>query len=102
MARVLTVDCNGISLTATAIDSIQCVSAVSGPVRVVRPYTSVQTLLDSALGTDIRTVTFWDSEGNTTTVSRGLAMADPYIVGWLEKELSMFPTDYASSLAQKV
>jgi hypothetical protein len=79
---------------------IQCIGVIPEPVRVVRLITSVQTRSDGT-STSTETVTFWDTEGNATTVSRGLAVADPYVVGWQEKELSMFPTDYASSLAQK-
>jgi hypothetical protein len=89
------------SLTATANGYVQYISIISDPVRVVRPNISIETMSDG-MGTTTRTVTFWDSiMGNATTIARGLAMADSYIVGWQEKELFLFPTDYASSLAQK-
>jgi hypothetical protein len=35
-------------------------------------------------------------------ISAGLAVADPIIVAWQQDDFKLFPSDYASSLAQKV
>tara|TARA_R110002003_G_scaffold140_19_gene12877 strand:+ start:15480 stop:15998 length:519 start_codon:yes stop_codon:yes gene_type:complete len=37
-----------------------------------------------------------------TTISSGLAVADPIIVAWQQDDLTLFPPDYAKSLAQKL
>jgi hypothetical protein len=40
--------------------------------------------------------------GNITTMTRGVAIHGPIRVAWNEDELSIFPTAYASSLAQMI
>jgi hypothetical protein len=89
------------SLTATANNHVHCISVISEPVRVLRPNTILET---GSNGMEAPTrLVFWDTTGtgNATTITRGLAMAGPYIFEWQEKELYLFPTDYASSLARK-
>jgi hypothetical protein len=39
---------------------------------------------------------------NTTTITAGLAVADPIIVAWQIADLKLFPSEYASSLANKI
>ena len=39
---------------------------------------------------------------NTTIVNTGLAWADPIVVGWQVKDLSLFPSAYAASLANRL
>ncbi|KAF2185534.1 hypothetical protein K469DRAFT_778477 [Zopfia rhizophila CBS 207.26] len=39
---------------------------------------------------------------NITTVTLGMAVADPVVVAWELQDFSLFPTGYASSLAQKI
>lgn len=36
------------------------------------------------------------------TLSEGLAIADPVIIGWQDHDLEVFPSDYATSLARRI
>ena len=88
-------------LTTTGFDIGRCISVVSDPIQIVRPITA-------------QSMTFWDegswsvsvfrqaSTANVTTITQGLAVAEGYVVAWQEKELFLFPTDYATSLARRI
>jgi hypothetical protein len=39
---------------------------------------------------------------NTTTITSGIAVADPIVVEWQVKDMSAFPSAYASSLADRI
>jgi hypothetical protein len=57
-----------------------------------------QIFISSGYGTDgYSTTTF----SNISTVTKGLIAADPFVIGWQQKDLSVFPTAYVSSLAQR-
>lgn len=54
--------------------------------------------VSSGYGSDgYNTTTF----SNISTVTSGLIAADPIVVGWQQKDLNAFPTEYVSSLAQR-
>jgi hypothetical protein len=88
--------------------SIGCISRFSTPLTayyVVTNGTSTaqsksQTLVETRLVTpgvidDLTTATSVLTRG-------GIAIADPIVVGWEREDLTLFPTNYASSLAQRI
>jgi hypothetical protein len=95
-----------------------CVSSISTPLQaramVIQTLTEIsdgKTTLHTTLVYEYLTVFFTESTGgyrsspvsstvsNMTTVTSALAVADPYVVAWQRKDLSLFPTAYAASLA---
>ncbi|KAJ4295034.1 hypothetical protein N0V90_007042 [Kalmusia sp. IMI 367209] len=59
---------------------------------------AARVFINSTYGTDgFSTSTF----SNISTVTSGLIAHDPIVVGWQQKDLSMFPTEYVSSLASR-
>lgn len=44
---------------------------------------------------------FSKSINNITTATSGFIAHDPYVVGWNQKDLSVFPTEYVTSLAAR-
>ncbi|KAF2107092.1 hypothetical protein BDV96DRAFT_637838 [Lophiotrema nucula] len=79
-----------------------CISHVSTKMSAFAPVTT-----DS---TDFSTyeLTTTDSNGESTTITNmqtittGVAIAHPVIVAWESHDLSVFPVDYASSLARRI
>lgn len=94
-----------------------CVSEISSPLRVLQPCTSTARFYNVSGTVLYGTSIFWQSLylftssrgpvsvitviDNATTITQGLAIADPILVGWSEKELALFPTSYASSVAKQ-
>jgi hypothetical protein len=95
-----------------------CVSSISTPLQaramVTQTLTEIsdgKTTLHTTLVYEYLTVFFVESTGgywsspvnstvsSMTTVTSALAVADPYVVAWQRKDLSLFPTAYAASLA---
>jgi len=65
----------------------------------------VPTTLTYSLGSTIASPFFFSTSmtyKNTTILSSGTAFADPLYVYWQLKDLSVFPPDYASSLATQI
>jgi hypothetical protein len=109
---------SGMSIAGTFVGAykIYCLRDVTGSVRVTRPVTIVSTRTNATDASSVQKLTLAAWVNSTTTImnnnvlvvtpnttiitqGRGLAIADPYVVAWQEKELSLFPTEYASSLA---
>lgn len=82
-----------------------CVSTLTTPLQVQALLTS--TPLSGAQPSIIYDYEIIISEtitstiSSTTTISTGLAIADPVVVAWQTKDYSVFPSDYASSLAER-
>jgi hypothetical protein len=90
-----------------------CIGNISTPFEVHEPFTThlsasgtplityeyvARVFISSDYGADgYSTTTF----SNRTTVTTGLIAADPFVVGWQNQDLSVFPTDYVSSLAKR-
>jgi hypothetical protein len=98
-----------------------CVSSISTPLQaraiVTQTLTEMsdgKTTLHTTLVYEYLTVFFTGSTGgywsspvsstvsSMTTVTSALAVADPYVVAWQQKDLSHFPTAYAASLAHNM
>jgi len=101
-------------------DEHRCVSNISTLLEVHVPFTTISLISYNRSVQSGSPVTAFEyllssyvSEGygsngwNTTTFSNistataGLVAADPIVVVWQERDLSVFPTDYLSSLAQR-
>jgi hypothetical protein len=98
-----------------------CVSSISTPLQaramVTQTLTEIsngKTTLHTTLVYEYLTVFstgstggYWSSPvsstvSSMTTVTSALAVADPYVVAWQQKDLSLFPTAYAASLAHNM
>lgn len=78
-----------------------CVSAISTPLPVHALITTTYTNgASSSYYEDV--VNDQSTISNMTTMTRGLAVADPLYVAWEASDLSKFPVAYATSLAQKI
>lgn len=91
-----------------------CLSNISGPFQVYQPFTTSEDGISTpVIMFDYPTYTSVSSESgndgfssitlsNTTTITEGLAIADPIVVAWQMQDLPLMPTAYASSLATKI
>jgi hypothetical protein len=59
---------------------------------------TVRAFVDSSYGTDGY---FTSTFSNISTMTSGLIAGDPIVVGWQQTDLSLFPTEYVSSLAHR-
>jgi hypothetical protein len=84
-----------------------CLSDFSTPIRALVPFTITpdNASLEPYLWYEISTRTGTEgrtTQVNTTSVSTGTAWARAITVGWQEKDLSLFPSAYAVSLAKQI
>jgi len=92
------------SFTNIAQGDVQCVSEFHTSIRVLRLMSTSVTVMQS--GSTLTANAIWDYTSgsqtfdNATTFTTGIVVADAIYVGWQKKDLSLFPTDFASSLAQ--
>ncbi|PSN63257.1 hypothetical protein BS50DRAFT_624040 [Corynespora cassiicola Philippines] len=84
-----------------------CYGSISTPMTLYLPSTSdgetvpgPELIWLTSIVSDGQTLTTWTF--NTTTLTTGLMVAEPIIVGWMQSDLPSFPTPYASSLAQRI
>lgn len=92
----------------------ECIGNITTPFEIYAPFTTTladqpetvivtyeytaRIFMASSYGTDgYSTAAF----SHMTTVTAGLIAADPIVVAWQKKDLSVFPTEYVSSLQQK-
>jgi hypothetical protein len=78
-----------------------CVSVISTPLPVRALYTTTYTN-GKASSFYEQVINDKSTVSNMTTMTRGTAIADPLYVAWEASDLSLFPTAYATSLAQKI
>lgn len=90
--------------------SSACLSIISTPFRVHAPIitplafsgeetTTVWEYTDSLSAASSDAVS---TISNITTITSGLAVVNPGVVGWQIEDFSLFPGDYATSLAQRI
>ncbi|KAF2727106.1 hypothetical protein EJ04DRAFT_595982 [Polyplosphaeria fusca] len=86
-----------------------CLSQIEGDLPILTPTLTgdvyMVTTVDSngLAGTSLSTSTFLNYDYDTPlTISGGLAVADPKYVYWKRSDLSLFPSEYATSLAKKI
>lgn len=82
-----------------------CVSHVATPVRAWARITT-SPAFSGATPTPVYEYTPYATQlaatSSIVTISSGLAVADPVIVGWQVDDLRLFPSDYATSVARKI
>lgn len=88
-----------------------CGSIFSTPLTATFPilFTSISTIRVAPYSNSVLNTTFqsWEdvaqsiTSANTSILSTGYAFGEPLIDRWQSKDLSLFPTDVASSLAQQ-
>lgn len=96
--------CSGLTISLQTIDSSavsMCVSSLATPLPVhallTTTYTNgVQSTYYDYVLNDASTIS------SMSTMSQGIAVADPLYVAWEASDLSLFPVAYATSLAQKI
>jgi len=80
--------------------SIGCISRFS------TPFTAFYVVTPTVTSDSSQATGLLDNDGLKTATSvltqGGIAIADPVVVGWEQQHLSLFPADYASSLAQRI
>jgi hypothetical protein len=83
-----------------------CVSRFSTPINAHAQITTPP-LFSGAIPTPVyeyssRSGSIVSAISRIVTISAGIAVADPMIVAWQDDDFKLFPSDYASSLAQKI
>lgn len=82
-----------------------CESVISYPLSVRMSLTYFDEKLSTSITWIARTVVTGGGNttfSNMTIVSTGIALAQPIIIAWNLDDMSVFPSDYAKSLAQRI
>lgn len=95
---------SGLTISMQTIESSavpMCVSSVSTPLPVHALITTTYTNGVQSSYYDY-VVNDQSTRSSISTISSGIAVADPLYVAWEAADLSLFPVAYATSLAQKI
>lgn len=96
--------CSGLTISIRTVDS----SAVPMCVSSITASLAVHALMTTTYTNGIQS-TYYDyvlndesTSSSITTMTSGIAVADPLYVAWESADLSLFPVGYATSLAQEI